>query len=102
MNKRLEMLIGLVESGRADAFARYALALEYKKEGRSDDALAAFEALRAADPGYLAMYYMAGQLLLDMERVVDARRWFEAGIEVARQQGDGKTLSELEAALSEI
>ncbi len=102
MNKRLEMLTELVESGRADSFARYALALEYKKEGRCPEALATFEALRTADPDYLAMYFMAGHLLLDMDREAEARKWFEAGLEVARRQGDGKTLSELEAALAEI
>ncbi len=102
MNKRLQMLVELVASGQADSFARYALALEYKKDGQSENALAQFAALRAADPNYLAMYYMAGQLLLDLDREDEARAWFEAGTAVARQQGDSKTLSELEAALAEI
>ena len=102
MNKRLEMLSQLVESGHADSFARYALALEYRKAGRNDEALAAFEALRTADPDYLAMYYMAGQLLLDTDQEDQARDWLEAGVEVARRQGESKTLGELEAALAEI
>jgi predicted Zn-dependent protease len=102
MNKRLEILSQLVESGQADSFARYALALEYKKAGRNDEALAAFEALRAADPDYLAMYYMAGQLLLDMDREAQARDWLEAGVEIARRKGESKTLGELEATLAEI
>lgn len=102
MNKRLEMLQGLVATGKADSFARYALAIELKKEGQGPAALAAFEELRALDPEYLALYYMAGQLLLDLDRAADARAWFEAGQEVARRQGNHKTLTELEAALAEI
>lgn len=101
MNKRLQMLTDLVEAGKADSFVRYALALEYKKEKRIDDALQAFEALRTADPNYLPMYYMAGQLLLDLEQPDQARVWFEQGIELARGKGDNKTLRELELALAE-
>lgn len=101
MNKRLDMLIELVTAGKADSFARYALALEYKKERRFDEALSAFETLRASDPEYLPMYYMAGQLLLDREQTAAAAEWFRQGIEVAQRKGDGKTLRELELALSD-
>ena len=102
MNKRLEMLRGLVETGRADSFGRYALALELRKDGQHAEALAAFEALRELDPSYLPMYFLCGQLLLDMNRESEAASWFSAGIAVAERAGDGKTLSELQAALAEI
>src|SRR5690554_1550323 len=101
MNKRLEMLEKLIASGNADSFARYALALEYRKLGRLDDALAQFETLRAADPTYLAQYLMAGQILLELRRPGDARGWLEQGVELARSQGDGKALGELESALED-
>lgn len=99
MSKRLEMLEGLAASGAADAFALYALALEYRSAGRPADALLTFEGLRAKDPSYLPMYLMAGQLLLDEDRAAEARPWLEAGIELARQQGNAKARSELESAL---
>lgn len=101
MNKRLAMLEKIVADGKADSFARYALALEYKKEARIDDALRAFGELRQADPDYLPQYLMAGQLLLDAGRGEEARDWLGAGIELARKKGDGKTLSELEDALGQ-
>ena len=101
MNKRLAMLEKLLSEGKADSFARYALAMEYRKEGRADDALGAFSELRQADPGYLAQYLMAGQILIETGRAADAREWLAAGIELARQKGDAKTLSELEDALAE-
>jgi predicted Zn-dependent protease len=100
MNKRLEMLEKMVASGSADSFARYALALEYKREGRAEDALAAFVALRAADPDYLPMYLMAGQLLIDQSRGEEAKGWLVPGMELAEKLGESKARAELEAALA--
>ena len=102
MNKRLAMLEQLVASGKADAFARYALAMEYRKESRFEEALSAFRALRELDPEYLALYLMAGQLLIEHDRGADAVEWLEQGLEVARRRGDQKALSELQAALDEV
>jgi tetratricopeptide (TPR) repeat protein len=100
MNKRLEMLEKMTASGQADAFAWYGLAMEYRRLARTDDALAAFESLRALDAQYLAQYLMAGQLLLEAERVDEARPWLEQGMSIARSKGDAKALGELEQALA--
>jgi tetratricopeptide (TPR) repeat protein len=102
MNKRLELLEKMTASGQADSFAWYGLAMEYRKLGRVEDALGTFEKLRETDREYIAMYLMAGQLLLDAERAGDARVWLEQGIEVARAKGDSKALGELEDALGQV
>lgn len=102
MSKRLAYLEQLVASGKADSFARYALALEYKGAGRVDDALAAFEALRASDPSYVAQYLMSGTMLADAGRRDEARAWLEAGLAAARAKGDAHAASELEGALSSL
>jgi len=47
MNKRLAFLEKMAAEGKADSFALYALSLEYKAEGRIDDALAKQPALSA-------------------------------------------------------
>lgn len=101
MNKRLEMLSKLVQSGAADAFAHYAYALELKKEGRIDDAVAAFSALREKDASYLPQYLMAGQMLLDEGKKEEARPWLELGLALARSQGNGQAAGELEGALAQ-
>lgn len=101
MSKRLEMLEKLAASGKADAFALYALGMEYRGAGRDEDSLRTFEALRAKDAAYLPVYLMAGQLLLEMGRPADARDWLEAGVALATSKGDGKSRNELLAALSE-
>lgn len=102
MNKRLAFLEQTTQAGNADSFAWYGLGLEYRKEGRFDDAIGAFRTLRDKDPSYLALYLMAGQTLVEAGRGADAKEWLEAGIKLARERGDGKTLGELEGALAEI
>jgi tetratricopeptide (TPR) repeat protein len=101
VNKRIAFLEQAIASGTADSFAHYALALEYRKEQRFDDSERIFSALRAKDPGYLPAYLMAGQMLIEAGRAEEARRWLTAGIELARDKGDQKTLGELESALAD-
>jgi tetratricopeptide (TPR) repeat protein len=99
MNKRLAFLEQHCASPGADSFAFYGLGMEYRKEGRVDDAIATFEKLKAKDPDYVPMYLMAGQTLIDAGRVADAKNWLETGIAVAQRKGDSHALGELESAL---
>ncbi len=100
-NKRLALLEKMTQSGSADAFAWYGLAMEYRREGRAEQAVEAFRTLRAKFPDYLPMYLMAGQLFLERSEATEARRWLEEGVELARAKADGKALGELEEALAE-
>jgi predicted Zn-dependent protease len=102
MNKRLAMLESLTASGKADAFAWYGLGMEYRREGRRDDAVRTFEHLRSQHPDYLPLYLMAGQTLADASRVDDAREWLSAGIQLAQAQGNSHALGELESALDAL
>lgn len=101
MNKRLEYLSKLVQSGTADSFAHYALALEYKKDEQVDAAIETFAKLRAKDPQYLPMYLMAGQLLVSLGRLPEAQDWLQTGIGVAKAQGNSQALGELQAELTQ-
>jgi len=102
MNKRLAFLEQHCATGTADSFAFYGLAMEYRKEGRVDDAIATFSKLRAKDPDYVPMYLMAGQTLIDAGRTEDAVTWLKSGIEVAQKKRDSHALGELESALAAI
>ncbi len=102
MNKRLAMLEAVTKSGKADAFAWYGLGMEYRREGRPVDALATFEQLRGLHADYLPLYLMAGQTSIEAGRKDEARRWLEAGIELAKAQGAGHALGELESALESL
>jgi predicted Zn-dependent protease len=101
-SKRLEFLQKLTAKGTDDPFAWYGLAMEYRALERNDEALAAFESLRARTPDYVPMYLMCGQMLEKMGRVADARAWLSAGIDAARKKGDAHAASELEGALAAL
>jgi predicted Zn-dependent protease len=102
MNKRLAFLEQHCASGSADSFAYYGLGMEYRKEGRVEDAIATFERLRAKDAAYVPMYLMAGQTLIDANRPDEARAWLEAGITAAKAKHDSHALGELESALASL
>ncbi len=99
MSKRLEMLEKLTSSGKADAFAWYALALEYRSANRIDDALRAFEALRALDPNYVPGYQMAGSMLASIGRESEARTWLRDGISRATAAGNDHARAEMQDML---
>jgi predicted Zn-dependent protease len=99
-SKRLAVLEKMTGAGSKDPFAWYGLAMEYSGLGRTDDALATFEKLRALDPSYVAMYLMCGTMLAKATRVDEGRAWLTAGIDAARTKNDSHALSELQDALA--
>ncbi|WP_437913582.1 tetratricopeptide repeat protein [Sorangium sp. So ce302] len=100
MSKRLLMLEKMTRDGSKDPFHWYALALEYAGQGRHDDALATFGALRVMDPAYVPMYLMCGTMLVKAGRLDEGRAWLVDGIGAARSKGDQHALSELQQALA--
>jgi Tfp pilus assembly protein PilF len=99
---RIEILKGFLEENANDSFSRYALALEYVKAGRSDDALREFETVKAKDPDYVATYFQLGQLYQKLGRNHEAEKTLRTGITVAAKVGDEHTRSELEASLEAL
>lgn len=99
--KRLAMLQKMTESGSADSFTWYALAMEYRNAGNAEAALRTFSSLKSAFPDYLPQYLMAAQVCLAARNAAEAIDWLRAGVQLATERGDQKTLSELETALEE-
>ena len=102
MNKRLAFLEQHCTTAAADSFAFYGLGMEYRKEGRVDDAISTFTKLKEKDPDYVPMYLMAGQALIDAGRGPEARIWLEQGIAAATRKHDTHALGELESALASV
>lgn len=96
---RLEVLKGLVARNPADSFARYGLAMEYRKQGDLEAAMGEFRALMAVDPDYAPAYYHSGQTLELAGKPAEAREAYLRGIEAATRKGDAHTRAELQAAL---
>ncbi|MEM1033002.1 MAG: tetratricopeptide repeat protein [Myxococcota bacterium] len=101
-DKRLSILEQMTQSGQADTFAWYGLAMEYRKRERWDDALRTFETLREREPTYVPQYLMCGQMLAERGDVDAAEEWLEQGIEQAEEAGDMHALSELNDALGAL
>jgi len=102
MDKRLAVLESLTSSGKADSFAWYALAMEYKSKGRFDDAAKTFAVLRTKDPSYVPMYLVAASMLQEMGRDQDAREWLIEGIERAEVAGNSHARDEMRALLDRV
>lgn len=96
---RIDVLKSLIAQNPHDPFTRYGLAMEYVKSGEWSQAMEEFRAVLAADPEYSYAYFHGGQALEKQGLFDQAREWYEKGIAAARENGDGKAESELEAAL---
>lgn len=85
-----------------DIFLRYSLALELEKEGRHEDSLARLRELMQAEAPYVPAFFMAGQQLVKLGRISDARAALRSGIEEARRQGDAHAAAEMSELLSSL
>ena len=99
---RVGALQEILNQNPNDAFARYALGLEYSGAGDTDAALAEFAKLLEAHPDYTNGYFMSAQALARAERIDEARTMLQKGIESARRTNNRHALSEMEAMLDEL
>ena len=99
---RVASLKEILEQNPNDAFARYALGLEYSGAGDTEAALAEFQRLLATHPDYTNGYFMAAQTLVRADRTADARKMLRNGVECARRTRNQHAMSEMEAMLDEL
>ena len=99
---RLDTLKGFIAKRPTDPFPQYALALEYKNAGRLDDAAQTFAGLMLAHPTYTAAYLHAGNTLIELKRLVEARGVYERGVQACAETGDTHARGELEGALASL
>lgn len=96
---RIDAIQEMLKDDPSDAFLLYALALEYEKAAQHQKAIEQLLDLHQQQPAYLPVYYKLGKLY-EQEQLTDkAIRFYRDGIQLARQQGDQKTLNELKEAL---
>jgi len=99
---RIAALRGFLEQDPKDSFSRYALALEYVKQGQTEEARREFEFVRDQDPNYVATYFQLAQLYRNLGLRHEAERTYRSGITVAMKAGDTHTREELEGALEDL
>lgn len=99
---RVATLKQVLDANPNDAFARYALGLEYSGSGDTDAALAEFQRLLTAHPDYTNGYFMAAQTLMRADRSDEARTMLHQGIESARRTRNQHAQAEMEGMLDEL
>ena len=85
-----------------DTFLRYSLAMELDKEDRNDESLSRLDELTKDTPPYVPAFFMAGQQLVRLGRVSDARSYLRDGIEAARAQNDSHAAGEMSEFLASL
>jgi tetratricopeptide (TPR) repeat protein len=99
---RVTALQEILKENPNDAFARYALGLEYSGDDQTEAALSEFEKLLTAHPDYTNGYFMSAQVLDRAGRSEEAQTMLEKGIESARRTNNRHAQSEMEAMLEEL
>lgn len=98
MSDRLAQLVAFLSENPNDPFLKYALATEYLKRNRTDEALQYYEELRRQHADYVGTYYHLGKLYEALGRNNEAITVYEQGMHAARTKRDMHALAELQAA----
>ena|SRR6185436_8784342 len=98
----LEQLLPLLAAEPNDAFLRYAVAMEYAKQSRHDEALSEFAELACLHPDYVAGYFMAGRTAEQKGDIEQAKVLYKQGIAAAQRTGDSHAAGEISSALMAI
>jgi len=98
----LDQLLPLLAAEPTDPFLRYAVAMEYAKLNRHDDALNEFNQLLQHAPDYVPGYFMAGRTCEQKGDLEAARTFYKNGIAAANRTGDSHAAGEISSALMAI
>lgn len=98
----IQQLERLLAADPNDPFVLYAMAIELAKAGKHEDALAFFDRCIAADRLYCYAYFHKGRSLEALGRRADLQTTLSAGVNAAREAGDGKALSEISGYLDSL
>ena len=98
---RLTALLAFLKEDPNDPFTLYAIATEYRQQDVAQ-ALRYYEQLLDEHPRYVATYYHAALLYVDLEQPERAEETFKKGIAIAREQQEALALRELQNAYNEF
>lgn len=102
MSTRREKIEAMLADDPTDTFLRYSLAMELDKVGENNTSLAKLGELASEEPPYVPAFFMAGQQLVRLGRVNEARTILRHGIEVARTQGNAHAAGEMSEFLASL
>ena len=99
---KIKQLARQIKNNPGDSFSKFALALEFRKQGELKNSRILFEDILSSDPDYVGVYYHLGKLYEALDRFDDAHALFQKGITVASEQDEQRTEKELKEALQQL
>ncbi|MFL5772107.1 MAG: tetratricopeptide repeat protein [Flavisolibacter sp.] len=99
---RIEKLKEFMASSPEDNFIRHALAMEYIKQGNDAEAQMMLENLLNTDEKYIGSYYHLARLLERTGKKEEAIKWYEKGMQMAKDAGDMHSFNELRAGYDDL
>jgi hypothetical protein len=102
MSARREKIEAMLKLEPQDQFLRYGLAAEFRSEDRLDESLAVYRGLMADSQPHVPSFLMAAQLLVELDRIAEARTALRDGIEIARRQGEAHAAGEMSELLASL
>lgn len=100
MPSRREKIEAMLGEEPEDRFLRYSLALELEKEADHDRSLQLLRGLMGPPQAYVPAFFMAGQQLVRLGRIEEARAVLRDGIDTARAQHDAHAAAEMSEFLA--
>ena len=94
---RIDKLLELLQQMPDDNFLRHALALEYIKLEKDDEAKVLFESILKDSPDYIGSYYHLGKLLERNGEIAEAVKVYGKGMDESKKAGDNHSYNELRA-----
>lgn len=101
-NPRRQQIEAMLITEPEDRLLRYCLAVEMHTDGEPASALEKFDELCRESPPHVAAFFRRAQLLVELERIAEARSVLREGIETARQQGDLHAAGEMSDLLADL
>ena len=99
---RIERIQEMLETSPKDNFLRHALALEWIKEGKDEEAKQLFLNLLNESPDYVGSYYHLAKLLERNGKTEAAIEWYERGMNAAKKAKDNHAYNELQSAYEDL
>jgi len=99
---RIEKIIEMLQDQPKDSFLKHALALEYIKIDKEDEAIIQFVELLNNEPDYVGSYYHLAKLYERNQQAEAAIEIYTKGMEVAKKLKDNHNLNELRSAYDNL
>jgi tetratricopeptide (TPR) repeat protein len=99
---RISKLQEFLQQQPSDPFLQHALALEWVKLEKDDEAEKLFSQVLENHPDYVGSYYHLGKLLERNGRMEDATGIYQKGMAAAKKAGDNHAYNELQGAYEDL